>query len=46
MAALASVIRCLAASDVDTTRRAALDHSRADFEVALASLRDAVAERA
>ena len=45
-AALASVIRRLAASDVDTTRRAALDHSRADFEVALASLREAVAERA
>lgn len=46
MAALASVIRCLAASDVDTTRRVTLDHSLADFEVALASLRDAFAERA
>ena len=46
MAVLASVIRCLAASDVGTTRRAALDHSRADFEVALASLREAVAQRA
>ena len=46
MAVLASVIRCLAASDVGTTRRAALDHSRADFEVALASLREAVAHRA
>jgi len=46
MTALASVIRCLAAADVDTTRRAALDHSRADFEVALATLRDALGERA
>ena len=46
MATLASVIRCLAASDVDTTRRAALDHSRAGFEVALASLREAAARRA
>jgi hypothetical protein len=46
MAALNSVIKCLAASDVGTTRRTALDHSRADFEVALASLREAVAERA
>jgi hypothetical protein len=46
MTALASVIRCLAAMDVDTTRRAALDQSRADFEVALASLRDALGERA
>ena len=43
MAALASVIRCLAASDVDATRRAALDHSRADIEVALAGLRGAFA---
>lgn len=46
MTALASVIRCLAAADVDTTRRAALDHSRADFEAALATLRDALGERA
>ena len=46
MTALASVISCLAAADVDTTRRAALDHSRADFEVALATLRDALGERA
>ena len=46
MTALASVIRCLAAADVDTARRAALDHSRADFEVALATLRDALGERA
>jgi hypothetical protein len=46
MTALASVIRCLAAADVDATRRNALDHSRADFEVALATLRDAIGERA
>jgi hypothetical protein len=46
MTALASVIRCLAAADVDTTRRAALDHSRADFEVALATLHDALGARA
>jgi hypothetical protein len=46
MTALASVISCLAAADVDTTRRAALEHSRADFEVALAALRDALGERA
>jgi len=45
MTALASVIRCLAASDVDTTRRAALEHSQEDFEVALATLRDALGER-
>ena len=45
MTALASVISCLAAADVDATRRAALDHSRADFEVALATLRDALGER-
>jgi hypothetical protein len=45
MTALASVIKCLAATDVDTTRRATLDHSRADFEVALATLRDALGER-
>jgi hypothetical protein len=44
MTALTSVIRCLAASDVDATRGAALDHSRAGFEVALVSLRDAVEE--
>jgi hypothetical protein len=42
MTTLASVIECLAATDVDTTRRAALDRSRADFEVALATLRGAL----
>src|SRR6516165_10716695 len=46
MTALASIISCLAAADVDTNRRAALDYSRADFEVALATLRDALGERA
>jgi hypothetical protein len=42
--ALASIISCLAASDGDAARRAALGHSRADFEVALATLRDALGE--
>ena len=46
MTALASVISCLAASDAGTTREAALDHLRAGFEVALASLREAIAQRA
>lgn len=46
MTALASVISCLAATDVNATRRAALDHSRTDFEVALATLRDALGEHA
>lgn len=46
MAAVASIIRCLAASDGDTPRRAVLAHSRVDIEVALATLRDALGERA
>jgi hypothetical protein len=46
MTALASVIGCLVAADADTTRGAALEHSRADVEVALATLRDALGERA
>lgn len=45
MTVLASIIRCLAASDADISRGAALDHSQAAFEVALASLRDALGEQ-
>lgn len=46
MTALASIIRCLAASDGDAARGAALDHSQADFDAALASLRAALGEAA